>query len=92
MYEEVVTHRTLLITLLPTSTMHFKQNPVLQRQVPSSRLQNISSGSITFTNMGIAMMEPTMPIWMHETMGAEEWQQGKSQGCSIAERYIRSQY
>lgn len=33
-------------------------------------------GSITFANMGIAMMEPSLPIWMYETMHSPEWQQG----------------
>ncbi|XP_067657388.1 synaptic vesicular amine transporter-like [Haliotis asinina] len=36
----------------------------------------LAAGSITFANMGIAMMEPSLPIWMYETMGAKEWQQG----------------
>ncbi|KAK3094299.1 hypothetical protein FSP39_000030, partial [Pinctada imbricata] len=36
----------------------------------------IAAGSITFSNMGIAMMEPSLPIWMLETMKAPEWQQG----------------
>lgn len=35
------------------------------------------AGSITFANMGIAMMEPSLPIWMYETMGSREWEQGK---------------
>lgn len=26
--------------------------------------------------MGIAMMEPSLPIWMNKVMGAEEWEQG----------------
>lgn len=33
-------------------------------------------GSITFANMGIAMMEPSLPIWMKKVMGADEWKQG----------------
>ncbi|XP_048746822.2 synaptic vesicular amine transporter-like [Ostrea edulis] len=36
----------------------------------------IAAGSITFANMGIAMMEPSLPIWMYETMGSREWEQG----------------
>ncbi|KAK7508697.1 hypothetical protein BaRGS_00000263 [Batillaria attramentaria] len=36
----------------------------------------LAAGSITFANMGIAMMEPSLPIWMYRTMGAPEWQQG----------------
>lgn len=34
------------------------------------------SGAITFANMGIAMLEPSLPIWMMDTMGASRWKQG----------------
>lgn len=34
-------------------------------------------GSICFANMGVAMLEPTLPIWMLQTMCAPEWQLGK---------------
>lgn len=33
-------------------------------------------GSIAFANMGIAMLEPSLPLWMMETMNAPKWQQG----------------
>ncbi|XP_052224886.1 synaptic vesicular amine transporter-like [Dreissena polymorpha] len=36
----------------------------------------IAAGSITFANMGIAMIEPSLPIWMKKTMGAQEWAEG----------------
>ncbi|XP_059178884.1 synaptic vesicular amine transporter-like [Physella acuta] len=36
----------------------------------------ICAGTITFGNMGIAMMEPSLPIWMYKTMHSSEWQQG----------------
>lgn len=36
------------------------------------------SGAITFANTGIAMLEPSLPIWMMDTMGADKWQQGVS--------------
>ncbi|KAM7384972.1 hypothetical protein PAMP_001076 [Pampus punctatissimus] len=36
----------------------------------------IAAGAICFGNMGIAMMEPTLPIWMMETMCARKWQLG----------------
>ncbi|XP_062615074.1 synaptic vesicular amine transporter-like [Saccostrea cucullata] len=36
----------------------------------------ITAGSITFAYLGIAMMQPSLPIWMFETMGSPEWQQG----------------
>ena len=36
----------------------------------------IAAGSIMFANMGIAMLEPSLPIWMRETMRANTWQTG----------------
>ena len=31
------------------------------------------TGAITFANMGIAMLEPSLPIWMMDTMCAPKW-------------------
>jgi MFS transporter, DHA1 family, solute carrier family 18 (vesicular amine transporter), member 1/2 len=39
-------------------------------------LNTILLGAITFANMGIAMLEPSLPIWMMDTMGAGRWKQG----------------
>ncbi|KAI0209452.1 Synaptic vesicular amine transporter [Lamellibrachia satsuma] len=36
----------------------------------------IAAGSITFSNMGIAMLEPSLPLWMIDKMNAPQWQQG----------------
>ncbi|XP_034070914.1 synaptic vesicular amine transporter isoform X1 [Gymnodraco acuticeps] len=36
----------------------------------------IAAGAICFGNMAIAMMEPTLPIWMMETMCSKKWQLG----------------
>lgn len=36
----------------------------------------IAAGAITFANMGIAMLEPSLPIWMIDTMDADKWKQG----------------
>lgn len=36
----------------------------------------IASGAITFANMGIAMLEPSLPIWMMDHMDASRWEQG----------------
>ncbi|TPP67435.1 Synaptic vesicular amine transporter [Fasciola gigantica] len=45
----------------------------------------IAAGSITFGNMGIAMLEPSMPLWMWSKMRAEGWQQGMAfLPCSIS--------
>ncbi|XP_077992280.1 synaptic vesicular amine transporter-like [Glandiceps talaboti] len=36
----------------------------------------IAAGSITFANMAIALLEPSMPLWMMATMDTEKWQIG----------------
>ncbi|CAF0915491.1 unnamed protein product [Didymodactylos carnosus] len=36
----------------------------------------VAAGAITFGNMGIAMMEPSLPIWMMVKMNSSEFQQG----------------
>lgn len=36
----------------------------------------IAAGAITFANMGIAMLEPSLPIWMMDNMGSSRWEQG----------------
>ncbi|KAF6097048.1 solute carrier family 18 member A1 [Phyllostomus discolor] len=36
----------------------------------------VAAGSLCFANMGVAMLEPTLPIWMMRTMCSPEWQLG----------------
>jgi len=38
----------------------------------------LRAGSITFANMGVAMLEPSLPLWMLDRMDAPKWQQGTS--------------
>lgn len=35
------------------------------------------TGSLCFANMGVAILEPTLPIWMMQTMCSPKWQLGK---------------
>ncbi len=35
-----------------------------------------AAGAITVANMGIAMIEPSLPIWMINTMHSQNWQLG----------------
>uniref|UniRef100_A0A673BAR4 Solute carrier family 18 member 2 n=1 Tax=Sphaeramia orbicularis TaxID=375764 RepID=A0A673BAR4_9TELE len=65
-----------LFVLKPT-----KVEPESQKGTPLLTLLKdpyilIAAGAICFGNMGIAMMEPTLPIWMMETMCARKWQLG----------------
>ena len=46
------------------------------RQLISDPYILIAAGAISFGNMGIAMMEPSLPIWMINTMHSENWQLG----------------
>lgn len=36
----------------------------------------VAAGAITFANMGIAVLEPSLPLWMMDTMNASKWEQG----------------
>ncbi|XP_034041067.1 synaptic vesicular amine transporter [Thalassophryne amazonica] len=65
-----------LFVLQPT-----KVEPESQKGTPLLTLMRdpyilIAAGAICFGNMAIAMMEPTLPIWMMETMCAPKWQLG----------------
>ncbi|KAH6947971.1 hypothetical protein HPB50_022287 [Hyalomma asiaticum] len=35
-----------------------------------------AAGAITFANLGIAVLEPSLPLWLMDTMQAPRWQQG----------------
>uniref|UniRef100_A0A8C3JQ14 Solute carrier family 18 member A1 n=1 Tax=Calidris pygmaea TaxID=425635 RepID=A0A8C3JQ14_9CHAR len=36
----------------------------------------LPAGALCFSNMGVAMLEPTLPIWMMQTMCSPKWQLG----------------
>lgn len=36
----------------------------------------VAAGAITFANMGIAILEPSLPLWMMDTMDSSNWEQG----------------
>ncbi|NXX06898.1 chromaffin granule amine transporter [Larus michahellis] len=36
----------------------------------------VAAGALCFSNMGVAMLEPTLPIWMMRTMCSPKWQLG----------------
>uniref|UniRef100_A0A8D0A6G1 Solute carrier family 18 member 2 n=1 Tax=Sander lucioperca TaxID=283035 RepID=A0A8D0A6G1_SANLU len=65
-----------LVALQPT-----KVEPESQKGTPLLTLMKdpyilIAAGTICFGNMVMAMMEPTLPIWMMETMCSSKWQLG----------------
>ncbi|XP_032397896.1 synaptic vesicular amine transporter isoform X2 [Etheostoma spectabile] len=65
-----------LFVLQPT-----KVEPESQKGTPLLTLMKdpyilIAAGAICFGNMAIAVLEPTLPIWMMETMCSSEWQLG----------------
>nr|XP_047903326.1 chromaffin granule amine transporter [Anser cygnoides]XP_047903327.1 chromaffin granule amine transporter [Anser cygnoides] len=37
----------------------------------------VAAGALCFSNMGVAMLEPTLPIWMMQTMCSPKWQLGR---------------
>ncbi|XP_077288588.1 vesicular monoamine transporter [Arctopsyche grandis] len=64
-----------LLMLQPTVVRQESDPPSLKALVMDPYIL-IAAGAITFANMGIAMLEPSLPIWMMDTMGAGRWKQG----------------
>lgn len=60
------------------------KKPVMPKDTVKPSLKNllsdpyilIASGAICFCNMAFALLEPTLPIWLLETMDAKKWQIG----------------
>merc|ERR1719394_2296158 len=64
-----------LLVLQPTVTRREEEAPSLKSLIADPYIL-IASGAITFANMGIAMLEPSLPIFMMDKMKAEKWQLG----------------
>ncbi|CAD5111653.1 DgyrCDS941 [Dimorphilus gyrociliatus] len=71
----------MLDGLLQLTIFDLKVIPETQKGAPLKNLLKdpyilLAAGSITFANMGIAMLEPSLPLWMLDTMKAKKWKQG----------------
>uniref|UniRef100_A0A182JLJ3 Major facilitator superfamily (MFS) profile domain-containing protein n=1 Tax=Anopheles atroparvus TaxID=41427 RepID=A0A182JLJ3_ANOAO len=64
-----------LIMLQPSMVIEESDPPSLKALVTDPYII-IAAGAITFANMGIAMLEPSLPIWMMDNMDASRWEQG----------------
>merc|ERR1711981_1373392 len=64
-----------LLVLQPCVTKSDEEAPSLKALVSDPYIL-IAAGAITFANMGIAMLEPSLPIFMMDKMDAEKWQLG----------------
>ena len=64
-----------LLVLQPKVTRSEGEAPSLVALVKDPYII-IAAGAITFANMGIAMLEPSLPIFMMDKMDAEKWQLG----------------
>ncbi|XP_057340591.1 synaptic vesicular amine transporter [Microplitis mediator] len=64
-----------LLMLQPTVVYTETASPSLKALITDPYII-VAAGAITFANMGIAMLEPSLPIWMMDTMGASRWKQG----------------
>ncbi|XP_064600274.1 synaptic vesicular amine transporter-like isoform X2 [Liolophura sinensis] len=65
----------IMLVLQPSITPESQEGSSLKELLKDPYIL-LAAGSITFANMGIAMMEPSLPIWMIDTMHAPNWQQG----------------
>ncbi|XP_063612374.1 synaptic vesicular amine transporter-like isoform X2 [Penaeus indicus] len=64
-----------LWVLQPAIVKHEEEAPTFGELITDPYII-ISAGAITFANMGIGMLEPSLPLWMMDTMAAPEWQIG----------------
>ncbi|KAF2884537.1 hypothetical protein ILUMI_21630 [Ignelater luminosus] len=64
-----------LLMLQPAVTRQETDAPSLKSLISDPYIV-IAAGAITFANTGIAMLEPSLPIWMMDTMSAGRWKQG----------------
>ncbi|KAH8299994.1 hypothetical protein KR044_008451 [Drosophila immigrans] len=65
-----------LFMLQPSIQKAETEEPPSLRSLISDPYILIAAGAITFANMGIAMLEPSLPLWMVDNMGATRWEQG----------------
>lgn len=66
----------LQILMLQPSVVRQDSDPPSLKSLVSDPYIIIAAGAITFANLGIAMLEPSLPIWMMDTMNADRWKQG----------------
>ncbi|XP_055921583.1 synaptic vesicular amine transporter [Eupeodes corollae] len=66
----------LQLFMLQPSIQRCDSDPPSLKALISDPYILIAAGAITFANMGIAMLEPSLPIWMMDNMGASRWEQG----------------
>ncbi|XP_076033755.1 synaptic vesicular amine transporter-like isoform X2 [Oratosquilla oratoria] len=64
-----------LLVLQPAVLKQEQEAPTLKELMQDPYII-IAAGAITFANMGIGMLEPSLPLWMMDTMNAPEWQLG----------------
>ncbi|KAH8384836.1 hypothetical protein KR093_009659 [Drosophila rubida] len=65
-----------LFMLQPSIQKAESEEPPSLQSLISDPYILIAAGAITFANMGIAMLEPSLPLWMVDNMGATRWEQG----------------
>lgn len=66
----------LQLLVLQPSVVYTEADPPSLKNLVADPYIILAAGAITFANMGIAMLEPSLPIWMMDTMGASRWKQG----------------
>ncbi|XP_046828811.1 synaptic vesicular amine transporter isoform X1 [Vespa crabro] len=66
----------LQLLMLQPSVVYTEAEPPSLKSLVTDPYIILAAGAITFANMGIAMLEPSLPIWMMDTMGASRWKQG----------------
>jgi len=64
-----------MLILQPEVIKNDEPAPSLKALISDPYIQ-VCAGAITFANMGIAMLEPSLPLHMMDKMGSERWELG----------------
>lgn len=64
-----------LLVLQPKLCREESEGPSLMTLIRDPYIL-VAAGALTFANMGIAVLEPSLPLWMMDTMNATNWEQG----------------
>lgn len=66
----------LQMVVIPPKVVRVETKPSSIRKLASDPLIIIAAAAITVANLGIAILEPSLPIWMIENLGSSAWEQG----------------
>lgn len=73
---KINTHQVLQLLVLQPKVVKEDQEGASLLTLIKDPYILVAAGALTFANAGIAILEPSLPLWMMDTMNASNWEQG----------------